>query len=180
MDNCLGCDARCCRKFLIAPIPSDIARMERRSGKKVAEFLRLFPSRECDCRWAVPFCIRGKEYYIGLKRGKNGCLFLRRGRCSIHRFKPIVCTTFPFCIDGKKVVVSNACVRKEAWVPELEDAAKLERYHSGLARMRRLAVEWNWKRGTRGSEAELYAFLLRKEKEGRRLAAKISSLKRCR
>lgn len=170
MDNCEGCDARCCRKYLIAVIPSDIERISRKLGAKPADFLQLFPASECDCVWAPPFWVDGKETYVGLKRGKNGCVFLKGVRCSIHAFKPLVCSTFPSCLDGDRVVVSNACLRKEGWEDEGE---RVGIYHSGLAAMRQIAVEWNWKRGNSGSTAELFSFLLRHGKEERRISQEV-------
>lgn len=167
MDICLGCGAGCCRRYLIAVIPSDIERMAKRTGRKPSEFLQLFPRDECECVWAPPFFVSGKEMYVGLKREKHGCVFLRKGRCSVHAFKPLVCRTFPLCFDGERICVSNACARKEKW--GTGDSQLLAHYHSELNRMRRFAVEWNW-RFARRSEEELYSFLLKRERDGRAVA----------
>ncbi len=176
-DNCLGCDARCCGKYLVAVIPSDIARIARRTGKRPAEFLQLFPSSECNCRWAPSFWVKGEECYVGLKRKKDGCVFLRKGRCTIHSFKPLVCSTFPFCIDEENVAVSNACIRKGRWKPGAKDCGSLSRYHSELQRMRRLAVEWDWRRKGEGSAKELLAFLSGRERQARSVSKKFLSFR---
>ena len=174
MDNCAECDARCCRKYLIAVVPSDIARMARKLNARPCEFLQVFPADECDCVWAPPFWVKGEEAYVGLKRGKNGCAFLKGARCSIHQFKPLVCTTFPLCLEGEQIVVSNACLRKEGWAREGE---RVSQYHSELAGMRRLAVEWNWSRGKHGTGKELLEFLLNKGMEKQKIARIVKKIR---
>lgn len=159
MNPCSSCDARCCRKYLVAVVPSDVLRISKRFGKKPEEFLNPFPAQECNCAWAIPFWIGGKEYYLGLKRENGRCVFLTlENRCSIHKFKPLVCSTFPFLLDGEKAVKSNACPKE--WTNGEEKLEKLNAYHSELKEMRRRIVEWDWHHSKEGDFEKLMAFLL--------------------
>jgi len=162
MSPCSSCDARCCRKFLVAVVPFDVRKISKNLGKKPIEFLNLFPTQECSCKWAIPVWIQGKEYYLGLKREEGRCVFLTpENRCSIHNFKPLVCSTFPFLLDGKDAVKSNACPKE--WKDGNGDMGKLEAYHSELKAMRGRIVEWDWHFSKSGDFGGLVAFLLRND-----------------
>lgn len=161
-DPCSSCDARCCRKYLVAVVPSDVLTISKRLGKTPTDFLNLFPSSDCDCAHSIPLWVRGKEYYLGLKRDAGGCIFLtQENRCSIHKFKPLVCATFPFLLDGEKISKSNACPK--GWEGGEKNAAALKKYHSELKAMRRKIVAWDWHLSKKGDFPKLVAFLLRNE-----------------
>jgi len=160
-EHCAACDARCCRKYLVAVVPSDVLRISKRLGKKPIEFLNLFPSEECNCTWAIPVWVRGKEYYVGLRRERGQCVFLAPdNRCSIHKFKPLVCSTFPFVLDGETVVGSNACPK--VWEGGEDHLPALKKYSDELRKMRRKVVAWDWHHSKGGDLEGLVSFLLRR------------------
>ena len=161
-EPCSSCDARCCRKYLVAVVPSDVLKISKRLGKTPTEFLNLFPSSDCSCAHSIPLWLRGKEFYLGLRRGGNGCVFLTAdNRCSIHKFKPLVCSTFPFLLDGENVAKSNAC--SKAWEGGEGSRRPLRKYHAELKAMRRKIVEWDWHHSKNGDFPKLMAFLLSTE-----------------
>jgi hypothetical protein len=51
---------------------------------------------------------QGATYTFGyvLKRGKDGnCMFLKNKRCTVYEYRPHICRTYPFMLDGEKLLV---------------------------------------------------------------------------
>ncbi len=42
-----------------------------------------------------------------LKQGENGCRFQAGGRCRIYSARPWICRTYPFMLDGNRLLVSD-------------------------------------------------------------------------
>lgn len=172
---CDECGARCCKRFLVAVVPTDVERIAARLRVPSSSFIEAYPAEKCNCVHAPSFWVDGKENYIGLRREGSGCVFLSDGRCRIHSFKPIVCRTFPFCLNGGSVERSTFC-GKEVRAEEGEKGL-LERYEHELKLLRRDAVEWNWRTGGEKGLGELLGFMQGKARERRRISGIISKLK---
>ena len=172
---CDECGARCCKKFLIAPTASDIARLSSKLGTAAPEFLEAFPAEKCACVHAPSFWVDGKEIFIGLKRKKGACLFLRGNACSVHNFKPLVCRTFPFCLNKYEVEKSSFCGKDV--LMEKDGKSLIERYERELKLMRRDAVEWNWRTGGERGLGQLATFMQAKARERAGISRIISKLK---
>lgn len=97
-------DGRCCRVYWVPVTHLDVFRIVYYGDLKPRGFLRL----HVDASSNTPSIkIKGREYYLALKRSVNRCVFLLdNGKCSIHEFKPLTCRFYPFVYitrNGKAV-----------------------------------------------------------------------------
>ena len=172
LQSCISCGTRCCRKFLVALTPYDVERISRKLNKPAVEFVEAFPAEKCACVYAPIFWLYDDEFYIGMKRRDGGCIFLKDGRCAIHDFKPLVCRTFPYCIENGEIKKNPFC--KNDVLKEADTYALLLLYENKLRLMRSDAIEWNLRTAGKRGLADLMEFLRKKERERNRITKLIS------
>jgi len=53
---------------------------------------------------------KGMNFTFGwvLRRGEDGnCMFLKDNRCTVYQIRPHICRTYPFMLDGDRLIVSE-------------------------------------------------------------------------
>lgn len=102
---CRGCGT-CCGpggddtgRVLVSP--PEIRGLLAVSGEVWDEAVEPYPGwidAANDSRYTLAWC---------LKRGESGCRFHTEGRCRIYSARPWICRTYPFMLDGDRLLVSD-------------------------------------------------------------------------
>ena len=98
--TCTGCGECCSGKdneVMVSPDEIDV--LCEAAGLKPEEIVEPYPE------WIHDF---GAAFTFGwvLRRGEDGnCIFLRNKRCTVYEHRPHICRTYPFMLDGDKLLV---------------------------------------------------------------------------
>jgi len=104
--RCTGCGA-CCSEVaegsnIVMVTPAEVRAVAYEAGRtfsRVAEPYPEYIEREDGTWYTFDWCLR---------RDGEHCLFLEERRCSVYRSRPWICRTYPFMLDGDRLIVS-AC-----------------------------------------------------------------------
>ncbi|MDK2973927.1 MAG: uncharacterized protein PWP08_298 [Methanofollis sp.] len=104
--RCTGCGA-CCSEVaggsnVVMVAPVEVRAVADAIGSTFAGVAEPYPESvetEDGTRYTFDWCLR---------RDGGRCLFLEGGRCSVYRARPWICRTYPFMLDGDRLIVS-AC-----------------------------------------------------------------------
>lgn len=102
--SCTRCGS-CCRGTaedanLVMVTPAEIDRLVRGTGLDAASIAEPYPeciSTEGKGTMTFEWC---------LKRNPAGCIFLQGDRCMVYGSRPWICRTYPFMLDGDKLITS--------------------------------------------------------------------------
>ncbi len=164
LNPCSACSADCCKNYVITITSFDAVRIMERTGKGFSEFAVLEPLRLLNFdNDTVLECYRGGlryDYVLALR--SHHCLFLKRDRCSIRSFAPLVCRIYPHTESGQ-VIGGARCPMAANALFRLKGADRsLPNYRKQLGEYRKLVAEWNRKRGT---VAECARFLVSRSRK---------------
>lgn len=102
---CTRCGA-CCTEVsgdsnLVIVSPSEVRAVAGAAGVPAGEVADPYPEfldRENGRRFTFDWC---------LKREEGRCRFLDEGRCRVYAARPWICRTYPFMLDGDRLIVSE-------------------------------------------------------------------------
>lgn len=103
--RCTGCGA-CCREVsagsnTVMVAPSEVRAVAEAAGLPFSAVAEPYPEhieREDGTFYTFDWCLR---------REGGRCLFLKGQRCSVYRVRPWICRTYPFMLDGDRLIVSE-------------------------------------------------------------------------
>jgi Fe-S-cluster containining protein len=162
-DACMRC-GNCCTRFGVCITPFDIKRISEAQGKPPASFVSLVlepPQRE---RREPAIIIDGKRRLLVLKRdARDICCFYAASGCLSYESRPMLCRTYPFRLEGRKLVDMKSRACPMDWMPKREEKKAylkdLMAYEKEIKAYAKLAKEWNRDGG--GSLREFLAFALK-------------------
>ncbi|HNV70675.1 MAG TPA: YkgJ family cysteine cluster protein, partial [Candidatus Ozemobacteraceae bacterium] len=123
---CLDCAVSCCQAFRIYVTAFDLSRISQRLGVAPSEFcLPVQCAGDNLDHRHLAFSLGAEEHFLlGLRRRRQGCLFLMRighqRRCGIHDVRPLVCRSYPLAPYRQKPVMARQALCPRPWV--LNDA----------------------------------------------------------
>lgn len=182
--NCILC-GKCCEWYWIPLTHLDMFRLKFYGGYTLKKILDLKDIQRNDLKNEYVVKIEDGEYYIALRREEDACIFLDEGKCSVHKFKPLVCRFYPFLYvikdDGGIVIeVNDEAIGK---CPGLKLDSEIipkdiERSLKKLAKIRLLELNlwretiksWNETMGAKGCLSEFINYSInRAERDMREL-----------
>lgn len=102
------CDAPCCEDYEVRLLESDIERLMK-AGYPEERFVEY------------------EDNYAYLRRNEQGCVFLKKGACSVHPYRPLACRTFPWILSDKRVKTDDFCPYHKEFSPDPELQERLEK-----------------------------------------------------
>ncbi len=163
---CALCSASCCRDYVVTITSFDALRIMEKTGMEFREFAELAPLRILNFdNDTVLECYRkrlGYEYLLALK--SHPCIFLEKGRCTIHGFAPYVCRIYPHNSAGKMAGRARCPIIARVAFILKGPGGKLEGYRRQILGYKKIVAKWNRKKGSREECAE---FLLAESKKTR-------------
>jgi len=119
------CNGYCCAKYTVIITTEDIKRILENTPLKPEQFISLYYVNDEILKFFPKIILKSDEVVLGLRQKPDGsCIFFLNelGICGIHQFKPKVCHTYPFTLNGQHELkrLNNICPSN--WVPnDIED-----------------------------------------------------------
>lgn len=171
---CEKCNGICCTKFVKFITAHDALRIAKKLKIDPTYFLDYYTA-EIDSIYPN-FKINGEDYVLGLdnKLGTiRECIFLMNigntRRCGIHKFRPLVCRTYPFIIDkddSLDFVEDHICPKQ--WWPEGEEKEEylkyINQFKEEIEQYKEIVEAWNESKG--GSFIEFLDFIFKEVQSG--------------
>ena len=119
---CLAeCQAACCKDLLIALSHIDVQRILKHKRIDLSKFIKFYtkvnPDFYKNTVSIAAIKINNADYLMALNMADHNelCPFLKNGKCNIYSYRPMVCRTYPFMIDGTGLLYHQSkslCPRK--------------------------------------------------------------------
>lgn len=151
LNPCEFCDARCCKEHVITVTSFDILRIMNKTGKKFEEFAVLEPLRilNFDNDTVLECYENGMRYDYVLALKSHPCIFLRKNRCKIHEFAPLVCGCYPFNQAGRMLERKRCPAISSLAFGIFGTNGNFKAYAKQLKDYKRIVAEWNRKKGSK-------------------------------
>ncbi len=122
------CNGFCCHSYVVLITSEDALRILDNLTLHPYYFLDIYEASVENQNFYPKIMINNQEAVLGIKykveNTKYACYFHdeKTGLCSIHKFKPMVCATYPFSMDfdGNLYHLDNVLC-PEKWWPKSED-----------------------------------------------------------
>ena len=161
----MSCHTNCCKEYAIFVNAHDVYRLVKGLGVEPVEFLEIYGAKDFELG------IQVKEGLVdlALKQKDSSCIFLVESgeifRCTINDFKPSVCKSYPFQIQGDKLIQMEHKLCPVDW-----DISKFEKImESHLKKDKEewkfyhdLVLEWNAKHWLKKPLSEFIGFMMNK------------------
>ncbi|MCP4647334.1 MAG: YkgJ family cysteine cluster protein [bacterium] len=161
LNPCSGCKAPCCRDYLITLTSFDVSRIAGNTGKKPEEFAILSTANLLNLNESTILECHEKneryDYLLSLK--SHPCIFLKENNCSIHRFAPYICRSYPRTSEGNLLGRARCNIIQKAGFKLAGVSISKEEYSKQMTEYVELVKEWNKKKGTK---EECWEFLFRR------------------
>ena len=160
---CISCHTNCCKEYTIFVNAHDIYRLSIRLGLDPENFLEIHGAKDFDLG------IKVKEGLVdlALKQKNGGCIFLEESkdvfRCTVNEFKPGVCKSYPFQMQGGKLIQMSDKMCPVDWdTKEFETmmAIHLKKDEDEWKFYNDLILEWNAKHWIKKSLPAFLRFIL--------------------
>lgn len=93
--QCILC-GECCEWYWIPLTHLDMLRLKIYGKYILRKIVDLKDISEANRKDEFIIEVEDDKYYLSLSRNENLCIFLKDGKCLVHRFKPLVCRFYPF------------------------------------------------------------------------------------
>ena len=162
---CISCHTNCCKEYTIFVNAHDVYRLANRLGVAPETFLEIYGAKDFDLG------IKVKEGLVdlALKQKNNTCIFLVESgeffRCTVNDFKPGVCKSYPFQVQGGKLIQMEHKLCPVDWnTTEFEKmmVAHLKKDEDEWKFYHDLVLEWNKKHWLKKPLSAFLRFMLDK------------------
>ncbi|MBF0502602.1 MAG: YkgJ family cysteine cluster protein [Candidatus Riflebacteria bacterium] len=118
---CTECTANCCGEFRIFITPFDLLRLSKALNVPAGKI--CLPVQLClenaDHRPSSFSLGEEERFLLALRRRSDRCLFQMNvggmRRCGVHAFRPLVCRSYPFIFDGRRLRTVRQFVCPTEW-----------------------------------------------------------------
>jgi Fe-S-cluster containining protein len=127
-------------------------RIAQATGKKPGSFVSVVPEPLEREREEPAILVHGEPSLLVLKRqAGNVCIFYNGEGCGVYGFRPMLCRTYPFRLEGSSLIDMRSRACPERWQPSAKEkkryAEDCRRYESEVRAYKETAQRWNQKGG---------------------------------
>jgi len=121
-----ACDGHCCHSYVVLITSEDALRILDNLDLHPYYFLDIYEASVENQDFYPKIMISSREAVLGIKYKPEtiGCYFHdeKTGFCTVHKFKPMVCATYPFSMDWEgNLYHLDKILCPEKWWPESEE-----------------------------------------------------------
>ena len=105
------CNGHCCWSYVVLITSEDAIRLSKNLNLSPYQYLTFYEGKVEKNGFYPIVTINGYESVLGIKyseelkdQSKWPCFFfdMKSGLCQVHKFKPMVCATYPFSMDAEE------------------------------------------------------------------------------
>lgn len=161
---CSGCDAICCKTYIVTVTSFDVLEIYENLKKPIEEFAHLFPAKLLQYDWETVLHTydNGKypDYHL-LSLKSHPCVFLNpNNTCKIHDFRPFICRRYPYDLTGEVYMKRHCSLFSEALF-KLK-GAQGDEFKWKIPFYKKIVKSWNEKKG---KSKDCIDFLIKESKK---------------
>ncbi|MHA1380001.1 MAG: YkgJ family cysteine cluster protein [Candidatus Helarchaeota archaeon] len=156
------CDGHCCWSYVVLITSEDAVRLAKNLDLSPFEYLTFYEGKVESNNYYPIVTINGYKSVLGIKyseelkaQNKWPCFFfdMKTGLCQVHKFKPMVCATYPFSMDAEENLGHlEKILCPEKWAAHNEEPIKavIKQSWREVGVYKEKAKKWNEKHKNEG------------------------------